>query len=314
MVICFVALPVAAAASIFSVKYRPLAAEAFDCVFKKLTFRKCRTGLDVKLKSSITSAFLKRNKKVGKFIFNNFELLSWIFIIITTLSFGETVYGGINYYLNGNCNGLVKAGFCIFDPSGHSTQTSDLASEACASDGKKTETEKDLKKSLNLINFDTSIFPVLNKHARSTMVLVACYDCDYSRELKPTIDKLMKDKPFNLVFAHFPVQGSSTMASRYGMCLYKKGSDIFWKYNDAMFSSKKHLSEDELGNIVESLGMNRVAVKECADSDTIKDLVAAQENQIKEAGVYGTPTVFIDGEPIVGPKPYRVYARLIKEE
>jgi len=74
------------------------------------------------------------------------------------------------------------------------------------------------------------------------------------------------------------------------------------------------LSEDELGDVVEGLGMNRSEVKECADSDVIKDLVTAQENEIKEAGVYGTPTVFIDGEPIVGPKPYRVYARLIKTE
>jgi len=31
-----------------------------------------------------------------------------------------------------------------------------------------------------------------------------------------------------------------------------------------------------------------------------------------KTGVYGTPTVFVNGEPIVGPKPYRVYERLLK--
>jgi hypothetical protein len=145
MVICFVALPVAAAASIFSVKYRPLALEALDCVFKKMTFRKCKTGLDVKLKSSITSAFLKKNKKIGKFIYNNFELMSWVFIIITTLSMVGTIHGGINYYLYGNCNGPVEAGFCMFDPSGHSTQTSELANETCSDNSKKPEADKSLK-------------------------------------------------------------------------------------------------------------------------------------------------------------------------
>ncbi|MEI6093446.1 MAG: thioredoxin domain-containing protein [bacterium] len=314
MVICFIALPVAAAVSVFSAKYRPLAAEAFDCVFKKMTFRKCRTGLDVKLKTSITSLFLKKNKKAGKFIFNNFELLSWLFIIITTLSMGGTIYGGINYYLYGNCNGPVEAGFCIFDPSGHSTQTSELANKECSDNNKKVTVAKDLKKSLNLIGFNSSLFPIMNKHARSTMVLVACYDCDYSRELKPTIDQLMKDKTFNLIFAHFPVQGSSTLASRYGDCIYRKAPELFWKYNNVMFSSKKHLIEDELTGIIEGLGLNKTEIKDCANSEATQKLVIEQEDEIKKVGIYGTPTVFIDGEPIVGPKPYRVYARLIKDE
>jgi protein-disulfide isomerase len=124
----------------------------------------------------------------------------------------------------------------------------------------------------------------------------------------------MKEKTFNLVFAHFPVQGSSTLASRYAMCIYKKAPDIFWKYNDIMFSSNKHMDAKGLTGVVKSLGLNESEIKECIDSDAIKALVLEQENEIKEAGVYGTPTVFIDGEPVVGPKPYRVYARLIKED
>ena len=47
MVLCIIALPVFLFLSIFSAKYRPLARRAIDCVFKKVTLRKCETLLEL---------------------------------------------------------------------------------------------------------------------------------------------------------------------------------------------------------------------------------------------------------------------------
>ena len=52
--ICFVALAVFAVMGLFSAKYRPYAKEAFDCVFRRLTLRKCESGLDKRIKSKLT--------------------------------------------------------------------------------------------------------------------------------------------------------------------------------------------------------------------------------------------------------------------
>jgi hypothetical protein len=114
--ICLIALAVFAILGIFSVSYRKLSAEAFDCVFRKLTLRKCESGLDMRLKAQITGSVLKRSPKTGIFVFRNFELISWIFTILLIASAAYTAYAGYNYYIYGNCNGPNSDGFCIFDP------------------------------------------------------------------------------------------------------------------------------------------------------------------------------------------------------
>jgi hypothetical protein len=70
--ICLLALIVFSVLGIFSLSYRRLAKEAFDCVFRRLTFRPCRTNLKQRLKSKLTAKFLKTNPALGRFTFRYF--------------------------------------------------------------------------------------------------------------------------------------------------------------------------------------------------------------------------------------------------
>ncbi|PIZ56631.1 MAG: hypothetical protein COY22_00485 [Candidatus Tagabacteria bacterium CG_4_10_14_0_2_um_filter_40_13] len=100
---CLIALVVLAVLSIFSLKYRILAKEAFECVFRRITLRPCQAGFDQKLKTGVSSWFLKKNERIGGFVFRRFEILSWIFVIvfsITTFYVGRGVYFYATY---GSC-------------------------------------------------------------------------------------------------------------------------------------------------------------------------------------------------------------------
>ena len=112
--ICLIALPVFLILGIFSVRYRNLAKEAFDCVFRRITFRKCHSKLDQRMKSRITGTLLKYHHGTAKFVFKNFELLSWIFTILMIVSLVYSAIGGYNYMKYGNCNGQGSTAFCIF--------------------------------------------------------------------------------------------------------------------------------------------------------------------------------------------------------
>ncbi len=101
---CIIALVVLAFLSIFSVKYRVFAKEAFDCVFRRVTFRPCQTGFDQKIKAAISSWFLRKNEKVGGFIFRRFEILNWIFVILFLIS---AIYVGRGVYF------YAKFGSCV---------------------------------------------------------------------------------------------------------------------------------------------------------------------------------------------------------
>ncbi len=93
-------------------KYRLLAKEAFDCTFRKITFRKCRTNLDQRIKGQITGKIMRHHVKAGAWIYRNFELLSWIFTILMIASFIYSVYSVYNLIVYSNCTGATN-GVCI---------------------------------------------------------------------------------------------------------------------------------------------------------------------------------------------------------
>ena len=112
--ICVVALVVFAVLAIFSARYRPLAKEAFECTFRKLTFRKCKTNLNERIRAKLTGKLIKL-PKVARFTYKHFQVLSVIFTILFFVSLIYTGYSVYNIVRYGNCNG-DDGGFCIFEP------------------------------------------------------------------------------------------------------------------------------------------------------------------------------------------------------
>jgi len=110
--ICLIALVVFGILGIFSLKYRKLSKEAFDCTFRKMTLRKCKSNLDERLKSKITGKILRFNGKFGGWIYRNFEWLSWIFTILMIASFVYSAYAIYNLIVYGNCTGTAN-GVCV---------------------------------------------------------------------------------------------------------------------------------------------------------------------------------------------------------
>jgi len=129
--ICVIALIVFAILAIFSARYRPLAKEAFDCTFRKITFRKCRTNLDQRIRAKLTGK-LMRVPKVARFTYNHFQFLSFAFTILFILSIAFTGIGAYNYAVYGNCNGPHNDDFCIFNPLSNGVS---CGSEHCADNG-----------------------------------------------------------------------------------------------------------------------------------------------------------------------------------
>ncbi len=134
---CIVAFIILGILSIFSVKYRAFAKEAFDCVFRRVFFRPCQTGFNEKIKAIVSSWFLKRNEKIGGLIFRRFEILNWIFVVLFLAS---AIYVGRGIYLYakfGSCN-PEKSQTCVINqliPSGLPSPTS--STPTCEKIGEK---------------------------------------------------------------------------------------------------------------------------------------------------------------------------------
>lgn len=299
---CFLALIVFAILGIFSASNRALAKEALSCVFTRVTFRPCTTNFREKMKAKLIGKLVNRSEKVARLVNKHFEMLSWAFFILGVVSTIWTAKGVYDYYLYGNCNGLNSTGFCAFDPKGINSSVSGL--------NEKCYTKSPTEANVTLKNSNFSSFPVKNPQAKSKIVFIGCYLCDYTRKAYPDIKQLLSRNPnVSFTFAHFPVKPGSAYLTNYDYCTYKQDPARFWNFNDLMFASSKTdlVNSSYVDKIVQKAGYNLADIKTCIGSSSTKTAVANQLNEIVKTGIYGTPTIFINGVPYIGPKPYRVY-------
>jgi len=308
---CIIALIIFGILGIFSASHRALAKEAFSCVFKRITLRPCNTGFQEKIKGKVLSKIITRSTFLARMVNKHYELLSWIFFILMVGSTIWVVRGGYNFYVFGSCNGLNESGFCAFDPSGSNNMvtTSDNGNGATCGITQAIETN------LTLNNVDLSSFPTQNVGSKDTVVFIGCYDCDYSRKTYPYIQKLIEKKQANYTFAHYPIKGKTTFLSDVGYCVYKDYPDKYWDFNDYLFTAEKDFVIDPANTdkILEKFNFDVAKINKCVNEPTTKSVVENQINELNKTNIYGTPTIFINGKPFVGPKPYRVYRSAINK-
>lgn len=305
--ICIISLIVFSILGIFSASHRELAKEALDCVFRRITLRPCNTGFREKIKSRIIGRLLNRSVFLARITNQYFEVFSFVFFILMVTSTFYVVKGGYNYYLYGSCNGLNQSGFCAFDPKGENNKVTDI-NASCGAEVKSEE-------NMTLDNVDLSTFPTKNIGAKDTVVLIGCYECDYTRKAYPDIQKLIKEKKTNYVFAHYPAKEDTNYLSEVGYCVYKEYGNQFWKFNDYLFTVDKVeiYQPDYINTILKNFDFDVNRINNCIDEPETKKTVERQVGELRKTHLYGTPTVFINGKALVGPKPYRVYRSMLNK-
>ena len=89
-------------------------------------------------------------------------------------------------------------------------------------------------------------------------------------------------------------------------------------FNDANFVSQDSNAFNQsitvsITNNFENFDFDVNKINECINDYRTKKVVNDQVNELRKTHLYGTPTVFINGKALVGPKPYRVYKSLLNK-
>jgi protein-disulfide isomerase len=298
---CIVSALVLSILGIFSASNRELAREAFDCVLRRVTFRPCNTGFDTKMKAKILGVVITRSEKAAAFLNKYFEAIAWVFFILFLASAIMFFRGLFLFYTTGSCNGVNSTAFCVFDPSGKNNQVSATAKcPAKKADGSVT----------SLKGVDVSSFPVLNPDAGNELVMIGCYHCEYTRKVYPEIRKLVDHFGVKWVYIQYPVKEDTDYFSELQYAVYKVAPDKYWQFNDLMFTGDMSQLDDpaHIQDILKQAGMDATKIDEVMKDPATASAVDAQITEINKTGFFGTPTVYIGKEFLVGPKPYRVYA------
>jgi hypothetical protein len=306
--ICVLALVVFAVLGVFSARYRKIAAEAFDCVFRRITFRKCTTGLDARLKSQISGALHRKHPKMARHLFKRFEIYSWILLILLIASLGYSIYGGYNYIVYGNCNGEDSDIFCVYDAIAGGSEVSEIQDGLCAVP-------------VNVSEGDLTPPDVLfedrygNPTAELTLIEFGCYACPYTRKAQPAVEKILANYNgrVNLVYLDFllPQHPESKTLSQAVYCADKQ--DKKWEFHFEILKGEEIPDLEDINDLVSKYNLNKEEFDACMQLDAEPRIQLGIEKGVA-SGVYGTPTFFINEKSVVGPRPYNYFKNIINDE
>ena len=101
---CIAAFIILAIISIFSVKYRKMAKQAWSCTLHRVTFRPCDTSFKEETKSKLLSHVANRTPKLVKLADFIIEFLSFVLVTLTIWSLYVAFMSLLNIFVWGTCN------------------------------------------------------------------------------------------------------------------------------------------------------------------------------------------------------------------
>ncbi|GEM_PF-459248 len=315
MVFCIVALVVFGILGIFSASHRKMAAEAWHCVFRTVTLRKCESSFDQRMKGKIFVGLLKYNKALGNFVFKYFSAISWVLVILTLVSILGIALGVYNWWAFGNCNGAESSELCLLNPETYGSGFEIFGFRFF----EKTHSPAEVK--MVELGDAPSIGDV---NAPIQIIEVGCFTCPFTKGAEPLVKEVLEkyEGQVHFSFKYFPLPPHpySFEAAMSAECAREQGK--FWEYKQKLF--ERQLSCTQSADIAElnqrfreiavDINLDTQAFEACVESEKYRDSVETHKQQSLAAGIYGTPTFFVNETVLVAPTAIEEFDAIIQKD
>jgi protein-disulfide isomerase len=155
-----------------------------------------------------------------------------------------------------------------------------------------------------------------NREAAVTIVEFSEYQCPFCARVNPALAKVLETygNKVRIVFKDFPLPNhpQAPKAAEAAHCAAEQGK--YWEMHDVMFANQRALEVPSLKRAAAGLGLDTARFDRCLDSGQFASKVAAGLAQGEKLGVNSTPTLYINGRPVIGAQPYEVFKAAIDEE
>lgn len=150
-----------------------------------------------------------------------------------------------------------------------------------------------------------------------TIVEFSDFECPFCNRVLPTLEQVMENygDQVRLVFRQYPLpmHSNAQKAAEASLCAEDQG--MFWEMHDWMFANQDSLGVDSLKEQAAAMeGLDTEQFNQCLDSGKYADQVAQDMREGSEAGVSGTPAMFINGQMVAGAVPYEQVSAIIDAE
>ena len=311
--LCLLTFLVVAVLATFSARHRALAREALDCVLRRITFRPCTTGLDERVRAAITGRVMRTRPGLARFLHRHLEGVAWAFVLVFVLSTAHLAYGFYNFTRYGSCHGPVRRGFCLFDPTGSRSRYSGIVTA---------------HRGPAVTPGDGGAPSVGPMDARVVVIEFGCYTCAYTRAMQPEVDALvarMRDR-IRFVYRSFPLDGLAVASTDAVPC--EPPSREWWPWGDESPAASHPGATDaavaarcaaaqggfwafhrllmtrgcgDLAALAADAALDAAAFERCRTDPASRAAVRRDFDDGVRAGLYGTPTFFVNGRMLVAP-------------
>lgn len=119
----------------------------------------------------------------------------------------------------------------------------------------------------------------------------------YCQRLVPLLEQVLEKNPVKvkIVFKNFPLQNHkfAEKAAAAALAAHRQGK--FWPFHDRLFDNYNRLSDPKIQEIAVSLGLNMEAFNNDLKNPGIQAKVRQDFQDGNQAGVRGTPAIYING-------------------
>lgn len=145
-------------------------------------------------------------------------------------------------------------------------------------------------------------------NARITLVEFSDFECPHCRELYESLKTIETRYPqVRVVYKDFPLNQIHPWAQTAAIgarCAFEQSPAAFWKVHNSIFENQDLISAENVWEKIvgyaSDAGLNADAFKACLASPDAQKAVAANRAEGVALGVGSTPTVYINGRPLVG--------------
>ncbi|MDB4955220.1 MAG: DSBA-like thioredoxin protein [Myxococcales bacterium] len=147
-----------------------------------------------------------------------------------------------------------------------------------------------------------------------TIVVWSDYACGYCNRVQDTLDRLNRLYPGRIRWVHrtLPLDDDDTVAAEAVLAAAAQGR--FLPMHARMFALHGHVDRTDVELVARELGLDMLQFRADLDTHARRPQVAADIADARQLGVTGTPTFFVNGRPVHGSQPLKVFVDMVDEE
>lgn len=155
------------------------------------------------------------------------------------------------------------------------------------------------------------------KDAKYTLVEYSDFQCPYCASAYHTVKELRKrhGNDLRFIYKHLPLPFhlQAMPAAQWLEAVAIQSPEKAWKFHDTLFENQAKLGVDFFKKTAKDLGVDVERCEKDAESQAVKDRIAADMEEARKFGFNGTPGFLLNGIPVKGAYPIEYFEEIIKK-